>query len=71
MARVRAIMRRNDEGVGSQCYDDGSLRVDFADMRVACDGQEVKLTRKEFALLEVLINGAGRVVTRQRLLNEV
>ncbi|MEJ7617851.1 MAG: response regulator transcription factor [Pyrinomonadaceae bacterium] len=71
MARVRAIMRRIDEGTGSQRYDDGSLRVNFAEMRVACEGLDVKLTRKEFALLEVLIGGAGRVVTRQRLLNEV
>lgn len=71
MARVRAITRRLDEDGASRRYEDGALRVDFAEMRVACEGLEVKLTRKEFALLEMLIGGAGRVITRQRLLNEV
>jgi DNA-binding response OmpR family regulator len=40
-------------------------------MRVACEGADVKLTRKEFALLAALANARGRVVTRSRLLDEV
>jgi two-component system alkaline phosphatase synthesis response regulator PhoP len=45
--------------------------VDFDDMRVACRGEDVKLTRKEFALLEHLIKNLGRVATRQQLLDNV
>jgi DNA-binding response OmpR family regulator len=38
---------------------------------VTCEGKEVRLTRKEFALLAALSRGAGRVGTRQRLLDDV
>jgi DNA-binding response OmpR family regulator len=70
MARVRAVLRRVDETSGAR-YEDGRLVVDFADMHVACDGESVRLTRKEFALLSTLARSAGRVATRQRLLDDV
>ena len=47
------------------------MSVDFDDMRVACDGESIRLTRKEFALLEYLIKNSGRVATRQQLLDNV
>jgi DNA-binding response OmpR family regulator len=40
-------------------------------MRVTCEGASVKLTRKEFALLEMLAKTAGRVATRQQILDNV
>ena len=70
MARVRAVLRRTDETAGSR-YEDDCLSIDFAEMRVACAGAQIKLTRKEFALLTMLARAAGRVVTRQQLLDEV
>jgi len=69
-ARVRAVLRRVErEAVPT--YSDSRLTVDFNDMRVACDGEGVKLTRKEFTLLEYLIKNTGRVATRQQLLDNV
>ncbi len=70
LARVRAVLRRVDEGA-VQRYNDDKLSIDFADIRVACQGEAVKLTRKEFALLEALSKSSGRVVTRQNLLDNV
>jgi DNA-binding response OmpR family regulator len=70
VARVRAVMRRADESAAPR-YEDGRLSVDFAEMRVACDGLQVKLTRKEFALLEMLARAVGRVATRQQILDNV
>jgi len=70
MARVRAVLRRSEKDETPN-YDDGQLAVDFADMRVACGGSEVKLTRKEFALLAYMINNSGRVAERQALLDNV
>jgi DNA-binding response OmpR family regulator len=70
MARVRAVLRRVDESA-SDHYEDNRLRIDYADMQVSCDGEDVKLTRKEFALLAALAKSAGRVATRQRLLDDV
>ena len=70
LARVRAVLRRSDEA-SIQRYNDDKLSIDFADMRVVCEGSQVKLTRKEFALLEALSKSSGRVVTRQNLLDNV
>ncbi|MEO8572853.1 MAG: response regulator transcription factor [Pyrinomonadaceae bacterium] len=69
-ARVRAVLRRV-ERESVPMYADPRVTVDFDDMRVVCDGENVKLTRKEFALLEYLIKNTGRVATRQHLLDNV
>jgi len=69
-ARVRAVLRRVErEEIPN--YSDTRLTVDFSDMRVICDGEGIKLTRKEFTLLEYLIKNTGRVATRQQLLDNV
>ena len=70
MARVRAVLRRVDENTVSN-YEDERLQIDYANMQVICEGSQVKLTRKEFALLVTLARSSGRVATRQRLLDDV
>jgi two-component system, OmpR family, response regulator VicR len=40
-------------------------------MRVTCDGDGVRLTRKEFEVLSVLVLNDGRVATRQQILDQV
>lgn len=70
IARVRAVLRRVEkENVPK--YEDEKMSVDFADMRVTCGMEDIKLTRKEFALLSHLIKNSGRVATRQQLLDNV
>ena len=70
LARVRAVLRRVDDESGER-YEDGRLAIDFADVRAACDGTNVKLTNKEFQLLSALAKKPGRVVTRPQLLDQV
>ncbi len=70
IARVRAVLRRAEKEAAPK-YSDEKLSVDFGDMRVTCEGADVKLTRKEFALLEHLIRNTGRVAARQQLLDNV
>lgn len=70
VARVRAVLRRAEKESVPK-YEDPRVVIDFDDMRVLCDGTNVKLTRKEFALLEHLIKNTGRVATRQQLLDNV
>jgi len=70
IARVRAVLRRVEKDEVSK-YEDTRLAVDFADMRVVCGDENVRLTRKEFALIEHLIKNAGRVSTRQQLLDDI
>lgn len=70
IARVNAVLRRSEKDE-SRIYRDKQLLVDLEAVRVECDGQPVKLTRKEFSLLEHLISNAGRVASRQQLLDAV
>jgi DNA-binding response OmpR family regulator len=70
VARIRAVLRRTDDAM-MLAYKDARLSIDFEVMRVFCSGQELKLTRKEFSLLSNLIKKAGRVATRQSLLDNV
>jgi DNA-binding response OmpR family regulator len=70
VARVRAVLRRADDA-GAARYEDGKLEVHFDDMHVLCEGAEVRLTRKEFALLAALARRPGKVATRQQLLDDV
>jgi DNA-binding response OmpR family regulator len=70
VARVRAVLRRADDASTAH-YEDERLQVYFENMQVVCDGSEVRLTRKEFALLSALARRPGRVATRTQLLDEV
>jgi len=72
VARVRAALRRSGyESQTTKLYDDGQLKIDYADFAVFSQGQNVKLTRKEFALLSILSRNKGRVVPREQLLDQV
>jgi DNA-binding response OmpR family regulator len=70
VARVRAVLRRAEDAAPAR-YEDEKLEVHFDDMYVLCEGVEVKLTRKEFALLAALARRPGRVATRNQLLDDV
>jgi len=73
MARLRALLRNRASGEPETPphYDDGRLHIDLARREVALDGVSLALTRKEYAVLAMLLRHAGRVVTQQQLLREV
>lgn len=71
-ARVAAILRRaggpaDEAGV----YDDGELRVEERTLRVFLRGSEVRLAKKEFELLWLLIRNRPSVVPRERILTDI
>ncbi len=70
VARVAAVFRRTgtpDESV----YDDGELRIDPKSLRVFRHGKEIKLARKEFELLSLLVRNRSAVISRDRILSEI
>lgn len=72
MARVRALLRSHaTQGEALPVFDDGRLRIDLARREVRLDGESVALARKEYALLALLVQHAGRVVTQPQLLREL
>jgi two-component system, OmpR family, response regulator RegX3 len=76
IARIRAILRRAAPAPGEQELPPGpvavgGLTVDLAARRARLDDEELQLSRKEFDLLAELIRHAGRVVTREQLMDRV
>jgi DNA-binding response OmpR family regulator len=71
-ARLRAISRRRPglDGTDSR-LEVGGLVLDPEAQRAWRDGTELDLSRREFAVLQVLMENAGLVVSRTRLLDEV
>jgi len=70
-ARLRAVLRRTVDGADAPVVHLGDLEVDLADRRVRRGGEEVHLTPREFDLLAVLAQHAGKLVTHRQLLQEV
>lgn len=70
LARVRAMLRRAELDT-TTCYEDSRITIDFARASVRCLGSEIRLTRKELALLTALVASQGRVATREYLLDSV
>ena len=68
-ARLRAALRHSARQRAEQTgYACRGLAIDFVRRRVTVDGQEVKLTHKEYDLLRTLALHAGQVVTHKHLL---
>lgn len=73
LARSRALLRQNSATASQQvaALEVGDLKVDFAYRRVTLAGNEVALTRKEYAVLAALAQHPGRVVTQRQLLIDI
>ncbi len=70
-ARLRAIQRHTAAEMAEPVFECASLQIDFASRIVKRSGQEIPLTATEYALLRVLAQNAGKVVTHRQLLREV
>jgi DNA-binding response OmpR family regulator len=72
VARVRAVVRRTRRSEPTEAtLRLGSIIVDLSRHTVSSDGQEVRLTAKEFLLLQFFLEHRGRVISRDRLLEDV
>jgi two-component system, OmpR family, response regulator RegX3 len=75
VARMRAALRRVPSGEVQPPSDDvlevGDVRLDPDRHEVVVRGEEVSLPLKEFELLELLLANAGRVLTRETLIDRV
>jgi two-component system KDP operon response regulator KdpE len=72
LARLRAALRHADKGkLEEPVFRAGGLSVDFANRRVSRDGQPIKLTATEYALLRLFVQHAGKVLTHRHILCEI
>lgn len=75
VARIRAVLRRRESHENVMASDDeitlGPIRMDIDARRCYVNGEEIKLRKKEFALLRLLLENPGRVLTREVLIDRV
>jgi len=77
VARIRAVLRRHGgdapvaEGVTGEVLSVGDVSLDPARHEVVVRGEEVALPLKEFELLTILLENAGRVLAREVLIDRV
>lgn len=74
LMRVQAVLRRSkwpEEMMARKGFKAGPIEIDFAQHRVAVDGEPVKLTPTEYRLLAYLAANANRVIMHRELLRAV
>jgi len=71
VARVRAVLRRSRPSQPTRVLAAGPVTLDPERHAVTLGGRALQLTPKEFDLLQALLEAAGRVLSREYLLNHV
>jgi two-component system response regulator RegX3 len=75
LARVKAVMRRGGESLGNsgdaRIVEVGQLKLDADRHLVTFNNENISLPLKEFELLEFLMRNAGRVLTRDQLIDRI
>lgn len=71
IARIRAVSRRATTAAEVESMVVGSVRLDTDRYELTVGGEVLDLPRKEFEVMHMLMSRAGRIVTRDRLLDEV
>jgi len=76
LARVRTQLRnvKRNSGPPTEAlliFDDGSLHIDLTARKITVNEEPVRLTPKEFAVLKVLLQASGKIVTQSQLLKDI
>jgi two-component system response regulator RegX3 len=73
LARIKAVLRRASSGApqAGRVLEGAGVRLDADRFEVTVRGEPIHLPRKEFELLELLMENAGRVLTRETLIDQI
>lgn len=71
LSRVRALLKRTEHDRTATSHRVGDIEMDPSSRSVMVKGQPVEFTAKEYDLLEFLVTNAGRVVSRDEILERV
>lgn len=70
LARVRSLTRRHAQH-RTTVLEQGPVRMDLVSREVSVDGKLVHLTQREYSLLEIFLQNAGRVLTRTQIAEKI
>ncbi len=72
MARIRVLLRQfQHTTIDTAIFDDGVLKIDFAQRQVFFNQQLLSLTRKEYQLLSLLAQHKGQLITQPQILKDL
>jgi len=72
MARIRALLRQfQNVAIETAIFDDGVLKIDFAQRQVFLNQQLISFTRKEYQLLNLLAQHKGQLITQPQILKDL
>jgi two-component system KDP operon response regulator KdpE len=71
LARLRALVRRQNSAIGAVIIRFGNIKMDLSAHLVTKAGEEVKLTAMEYALLYLLVTNRGKIVMHKNILREL
>ncbi len=71
LARLRVAQRHAKPALEEAVFQNGHLEVDLVARQVKVKGKPVKLTATEYALLQLFVRHAGKVLTHRQILKEV
>lgn len=71
LARIRAVLRRNDIVNDATIQSCGDIKIDFGARTVSKKDEIIKLTATEFNLMALFMKNIGRVLTHQYILKEI
>lgn len=70
-ARIKAIFKRFERNLVKNHYRLRDLSIDFKSRKVSLRGEEIKLTKTEFELLELLVSYPDEVLSREFITNQI
>ena len=70
VARMQAVLRRGQAGAGEELLRVGALEVNWTARSAKLEGKDMALTGAEFELLALLVRNRGRILTRERIMDE-
>ena len=70
LARVRAMLRRRTESVDTRLVF-GDLILETASSLLCCNDKKVRLTNKEFQILEMLIGANGGIISVEKFMDKI
>jgi len=69
--RVEALLRRGKQGEAPRLWRHGDITVDFSGYTAVGKGGPIEVTPREVALLQLLVAHSGKVLTRERIIDEI
>lgn len=70
LARIKALTRRPKSSLDALLAANG-LKLDTLTYEVSRDGKEIRLSKKEFSLLEYLLRNKGQILTKDQIIDHV